>query len=154
MLGVVWAVEHFKYFLYGTTFTLITDHQASISAVNNSERSKTSKSRLTTRIDRLISFIFDRKHLSGRKMGLMGNSTQTSQSESNTEPTNQNAGGKIEETNYSIAFSSAFRTIQSCHMRVEKTKQIDNLTQLRLKNQLSTEKNAGTMNLSMSQLLI
>ena len=28
LLGVVWSVEHFKYYLYGKPFTVITDHRA------------------------------------------------------------------------------------------------------------------------------
>ena len=71
LLGVVWAIEHFKYYLYGKHFTVVTDHQALISALNASERSKTNQSRLTRWIDRLISFRFDIKHLSGSKMGLI-----------------------------------------------------------------------------------
>ena len=67
----MWAIEHFKYYLYGKHFTLITDHQALISALNASERSKTSQSRLTRWIERLISFHFDIKHLAGSKMGLI-----------------------------------------------------------------------------------
>ena len=68
LLGVVWAIEHFKYYLYGKHFTVITDHQALISALNASERSKTSQNRLTRWIDRLIPFHFDIKHLAGSKM--------------------------------------------------------------------------------------
>ena len=68
---VVWAIEQFKYYLYGKHFTVITDHQALISALNASERSKTSQSRLTLWIDRLIPFHFDIKHLAGSKMGLL-----------------------------------------------------------------------------------
>ena len=70
-LGEVWAIEHFKYYLYGKHFTVITDHQALIGALNTSERSKTSQSRLTRWIDRLIPFHFDIKHLAGNKMGLI-----------------------------------------------------------------------------------
>ena len=72
LLGVVWSVEHFKYYLYGKHFTVITDHQALISALNASERSKTSQSRLTRWINRLKQFHFDIKHLAGSKMGLLG----------------------------------------------------------------------------------
>ena len=68
----MWAIEHFKSYLYGKPFTVITDHQALISALNASERSKTSESRLTRWIDRLIPFHFDIKHLAGIKMGLIG----------------------------------------------------------------------------------
>ena len=70
LLGVVWAIKHFKYYLYGNYFTVITDHQALISALNASERSKTSQSGLTRRTDRLIPFHFDIKHLAANKMGL------------------------------------------------------------------------------------
>ena len=42
-----------------------------ISALNASERSKTSQSRLTRWIDRLIPFHLDIKHLAGSKMGLI-----------------------------------------------------------------------------------
>ena len=71
LLGVVWAIKHFIYYLYGKHFTVITDHQTLISALNASERSKTSQSRLTRWIDRLIPFHFDIKHLAGSKMGLI-----------------------------------------------------------------------------------
>ena len=69
LLGVVWAIEHFKYYLYGKNFTVITNHQALISALNAIERSKTNQSRLTRCIDRLIPFNFDIKHLAGYKSG-------------------------------------------------------------------------------------
>ena len=52
--GVMWAIEHFKYYLYGKNITVITNHQALMSALNASERSMTSQSRLTRWIDRLI----------------------------------------------------------------------------------------------------
>ena len=70
-MGVVWAIEHFKYNFYGKHFRVITDNQALISALNARGRSKTSQSRLTRWIDRLIPFHFDIKHLAGNKMGLI-----------------------------------------------------------------------------------
>ena len=44
LLGVVWAIEHFKYYLYGKNITIITNHQALISALNASKRSMASQS--------------------------------------------------------------------------------------------------------------
>ena len=57
--------------MYGKHFTVITDHQALISALSAREQSKTSQSRLTRWIDRLKPFHFDIKHLAGSKMGLI-----------------------------------------------------------------------------------
>ena len=71
LLEVVWASEHFKYHLCGKHLTVITDHQALISALSASERSKTSQSPLTRWIDRLKPFRFDIKHLAGSIMGLI-----------------------------------------------------------------------------------
>ena len=71
LLGVVWAIEQFKYYLYGKHFTVNTDHQALVSALNESERSKGSQSILTRWNDRIIPFHFDIKHLAGNKMGLI-----------------------------------------------------------------------------------
>ena len=70
LLGLVWSIEHYKYYLYGKHFTVIADHQALISALNASKRSKTSQIRLITWIYQLIPFHFDIKHLAGIKMGL------------------------------------------------------------------------------------
>ena len=67
LLGVLWAIEPFKCYLYGKHFTVIADHQALISALNASERSKTSRSRLKRWIERLIPFHLNIKHLAGSK---------------------------------------------------------------------------------------
>ena len=72
LLGVMWAIDYFNYYLYGQHFTVITDHQALISALNASEKSYTSQSRLTRWVDRLIPFHFHIKHLAGNKSGLIG----------------------------------------------------------------------------------
>ena len=71
LLAAVWAIDHFKYYLYGRRFTLITDHQALVSALNSNKNNKTYQSRLTRWIDGLLPFDFDIKHLSGSKMGLI-----------------------------------------------------------------------------------
>ena len=71
LLAAVWAIEHFKYYLYGRRFTLITDHQALVGALKSNRGNKTYQSRLTRWIDRLIPFDFDIHHLAGSKMGLI-----------------------------------------------------------------------------------
>ena len=63
-LGIVQAIENFKYYLYGKKFTVITDHLALLSALNASER-KPSQSRLT-RFNRLIPFFY-MKQLAGQQ---------------------------------------------------------------------------------------
>ena len=35
LLGVVWSIEHFKYYLYGKPFRIITDHRALLSKMRN-----------------------------------------------------------------------------------------------------------------------
>ena len=70
MFGVVWANKHFKCYWYEKLFTVITDHQALISAFKASERSKFNQGRLTCWTDHLIPFSFGIKHLAGSKMGL------------------------------------------------------------------------------------
>ena len=71
LLAAVWAIEHFKYYLYGRRFTLITDHQALISKLQCNKNHNIYQSRLTRWIDRLLPFDFDLKHLASSKMGLI-----------------------------------------------------------------------------------
>ena len=69
LLGVVWALEHFKHYLYGHYFTVQTYHRALLSILK--ERStKAHQSRLTRWCDRLIPFHFQIEHIPGSKMGL------------------------------------------------------------------------------------
>ena len=56
LLAVVWSLEHFKYYLFGSHFTLQTDHQALLSALKNNRSNKTYQSRLTRWVDRLLPF--------------------------------------------------------------------------------------------------
>ena len=62
-------MKHFKYYLYGSHFTLQTDHQALLSALKNNRGNKTYQSRLTRRVDRLLPFHFKVEHIAGKDMG-------------------------------------------------------------------------------------
>ena len=69
LLAIVWALEHFKYYLYGNRFTLQTDHQALLSALKNNRGNKTYQSRLSRWVDRLLPFNFNIEHIPGKNMG-------------------------------------------------------------------------------------
>ena len=71
ILSVVWSVEHFKYYLYGKPFTVITDHRAHLSIMRENRSNKSYNSRLTRWVDRLLPFDFSIDHLSGSKLGLV-----------------------------------------------------------------------------------
>ena len=58
ILAVVWALEHFKYYLYGSEFILQTDHQTLLTALKENRGNKTYRSRLTRWVDRLLPFHF------------------------------------------------------------------------------------------------
>ena len=70
LLSVVWSLEHFKYYLYGSRFTLQTDHQALLSALKDNRGNKTYQSRLTRWVDRLLPFNFSVEHIAGKNMGV------------------------------------------------------------------------------------
>ena len=69
LLGVVWAVKHYKNYLYRSEFEVITDHKALLSALSPNQGNKTYHSRLTRWVDRLLPFNFTIKHLAGKDMG-------------------------------------------------------------------------------------
>ena len=70
LLGVVWSVEYFKY-LFGKSFTIITDHRALLSIMKEHRSNKSYNSRLTRWIDRFLPFDFNIEHIPGAKMGLV-----------------------------------------------------------------------------------
>ena len=72
LLGVVWSVEYFKYYLFGKSFTIITDHRALLSIMKEHRSNKSYNSRLTRWIDRILPFDFNIEHIPGAKMGLVG----------------------------------------------------------------------------------
>ena len=71
MLGVVWAIECFKYYLFGKNFTVLTDHRALLSVLKSHRSNKFYNSRLTRWIDRLLPFDFNIEHVPGTRMGLV-----------------------------------------------------------------------------------
>ena len=60
-------MEHYKNYLYGSEFEIITDHKALFSALSPNHGNKTYHSRLTRWVDRLLPFTI--KHLAGKYMG-------------------------------------------------------------------------------------
>ena len=71
LLGVVWSIEYFKYYLYCKEFTVITDHRALLSILKEHRSNKSYNSRLSRWVDRLLPYQFSIEHLPGAKMGLV-----------------------------------------------------------------------------------
>ena len=69
LLAVVWAIEHFKNYVYGTKFKVISDHKALSSVLRPNRGNKTFSSRLTRWVDRLLPFDFEVTHAPGRVLG-------------------------------------------------------------------------------------
>ena len=67
LLGVVWSVEYFEYYLLGKSFTIITDHRALLSIMKEHTSNKTYNSGLTRWVDRLLPFDFNIEHIQARK---------------------------------------------------------------------------------------
>ena len=71
LLGVMWSVEYFSYYLFGKSFTFITDHRALLSIMKEHRSNKSYNSRLTRWVDRLLPFDFNIEHVPRAKMGLV-----------------------------------------------------------------------------------
>ena len=71
ILGVVCSIEHFKYYLYGKPFTVITDHRALPSIMRENRANKSYNSRLTRWIDILLPIDFTIDYFLGSEMGLV-----------------------------------------------------------------------------------
>ena len=61
----------FKYYLFGKSFTVITDHRVLLSKTKERRSNKSYNSRLTRWLDRLLPFDFNIEHIPGAKMGLV-----------------------------------------------------------------------------------
>ena len=71
MLGVVWAIEYLKYYLFRKNFTVLTDHRALLSVLKPHRSNNSYNSRLTRWIDRLLPFDFNIEHIPSTRMGLI-----------------------------------------------------------------------------------
>ena len=69
LIAVVWSLEHFKHYLYGTEFTLQTDHRALLTALIENRGNRTYQSRFTRWVDRLLPLNFNLEHIPGKNMG-------------------------------------------------------------------------------------
>ena len=70
LLAVVWWVEHFKNYVYGVRFGVVSDHKALQSVLKSNKGNKTYSSRLTRWADRLLPFDFSIVHTPGRTLGM------------------------------------------------------------------------------------
>ena len=67
LLGVVCSDEYFKYYLFGKSFTIITDHRALLSIMKEQRSNKSYNSSLTLWVDRRLPFDFNIEHIPGKK---------------------------------------------------------------------------------------
>ena len=70
LLAIVWAIEHFKNYIYGVQFKVIPDHKAIMSVLKPNRGNKTFSSRLTRWVERLLPFEFEVVHVAGRTLGM------------------------------------------------------------------------------------
>ena len=71
LLAIVWSFEHFRSYLLGNHFVVLTAHKAITSALKTNRGNKTHQSRLTRWDDRFLPFDFDIFHISGCKLGIV-----------------------------------------------------------------------------------
>ena len=71
LLGVVWSIEHFKFYLYGKPFAVTKYHRELLSIIRENRANKFYNSRLARWVDRILVFDFSIDHLPGSKMELV-----------------------------------------------------------------------------------
>ena len=70
LLAIVWAIEHFKNYVYGVHFKVVSHHKALMSVLKPNRGNKTFPSRLTRWVDRLLPIDFEVVHVAGRTLGM------------------------------------------------------------------------------------
>ena len=70
LLNIVWSIEHFKNYVYGVQFKVVSDHKALMSVLKFNRGSKTFSSRIKRWVDRLLPFDFEVVHVAGRTLGM------------------------------------------------------------------------------------
>lgn len=65
-LGVIYAIEHFKPYICGRHFTVVTDHHSLCHLLKLKESMKDPKDRLARWIMRLQPYDFEIRHIAGR----------------------------------------------------------------------------------------
>ena len=68
LLSVMWGLEKFRYYLYGTKVYLYTDHQASAPLIKRNRCNKQYSARLTRWLDRLAHFDIAIQRIAGNNL--------------------------------------------------------------------------------------
>ena len=115
LLAVVWSLDHFKYYLFGSHCTLQTDQQALLSALKNNRGNKTYQSRLTRWVDRLLPFHFKVEHIAGKNMGFADYLSR--------HPISQPTGENIDKNHVMNTIEAIHYTLHTTHRKL--TNQIE-----------------------------
>ena len=70
LLGVLWGLENFRYYVYGKKVNLLTDHQALQPLLKRNRAHKQYSARLTRWLDRLIHFDVNVQYTAGKNIPL------------------------------------------------------------------------------------
>ena len=68
LLGALWGLEYFRYFVYGKRVTLLTDHQALQPLLKKNRAHKHYSARLTRWLDRLSHFDVNVQYTAGKNI--------------------------------------------------------------------------------------
>ena len=70
LLGALWGLEHFRYYVYGKRITLLTDHQALQPLLKKNREHKQYSARLTRWLDTLSHFDVNIQYTAGKNLPL------------------------------------------------------------------------------------